>query len=72
MSNVELFPGAHRSYDEDRDWMVPNEGHPYRNVVEFAPKLLHCALCQSRHHRAASCPSRPRKAAISPPLCAND
>lgn len=60
-SNIELFPGEHRTYDEERDWLVPNEGRPYNaNVVTFSPKLLQCSVCSSRHHRASSCPSRPR------------
>ncbi len=64
-NNVEVFPGAHR------DWLVPNEGRPYSaNVVTFSPKLLQCSICSSRHHRASSCPNRPRKA--STPPCAND
>ena len=59
--NIEVFPGAHREYSDDRDWIVPNEGRPYANVVTFSPKLLQCTICGSRNHRASSCPSRPRK-----------
>jgi hypothetical protein len=71
--NIEVFPGAHRSYDEDRDWMVPNEGRPYNaNVVTFSPKLLQCSVCGQRTHRASQCPLRPRKVAALEPQCAND
>lgn len=58
--NVELFPGEHRTYAEEHDWLTPETGRASRNVVTFSPKFLQCSVCGRRTHRASACPSRLR------------
>lgn len=68
--NVEVLDTPYREYAEDRDWLVPETGlRPSATIIPFSPKMLLCSICSSRHHRASSCPSRPRPARAS---CGND
>lgn len=61
--NVEVLGAPHRTYERERDWMdVPRPYNPTaRNVIDFSPKLLQCAMCGRRTHRASQCPMRPRQ-----------
>lgn len=74
--NVEVFPGAFREYDDDRDWLVTDESGPRHSasVIPFTSRLERggqCMRCGKKGHRAANCPmkSQPRS---SSPICAND
>ena len=51
--------GERRSQYEAPQGSFYNSDH-YAEVRPFTPRIALCSICQSPHHRAASCKSRKR------------